>query len=63
MNSIHKGPHVFWVYVRIEAMAQVRNVPLGAKPFQHHFHKLSNFLLPNSEELIGEKVVSYPAIT
>lgn len=45
MHSIHKSPYVFWIDVRIEAMAQVGNVTLRAKAFQHPFYELPNLLL------------------
>lgn len=51
MYSIHKSSHMLWAHVGIEAMAQVGNVALGAKPFQHLLHQLPNLLLTREEKL------------
>lgn len=50
MYSIHKSSHMLWTHVRIEAVTQVGNIVLRAKPFQHLLHQLPNLLLRKAEK-------------
>lgn len=49
MHSIHKGPHVFWVHVRVKSMSQVGNVALRPKVIQHLLHQPSDLLLEDQQ--------------
>lgn len=49
MHGIHKGPHMFWVHVRVKSMAKVGNVALWPKVIQHLLHQPSNLLLGDQQ--------------
>lgn len=60
MHSIHKGPHMFWVHVRVKSMAQVGNVALWPKVIQHLLHQPSDLLLEDQQG-IGYRRASKPS--
>lgn len=54
MHGIHKGPHVFWVHVRIKPVAKVGNVALWPKAIQHLLYQLPDLLLGANRALLTE---------
>ena len=51
MHGIYKGPHTFWVHVRVKSMAQVGNVALWPKVIKHLLHQPPNLLLGTKRTL------------
>lgn len=43
--GLHKRAHTLRIHVRVQTVAEVRNVAPGAERLQHHLHNLRNSLL------------------